>query len=605
MGGLPRGPGPGNASLAVDPHFGFVLKDLRPAFSSGFLLTCFFAIRVNMYGLESDFRLMAAILQVPRSATPNRRSRVRQKVHVPAYANILGASSKDLLDLYEVLDLSERGAALQCSLPLTVDQTVELTLSLAEASEQISATARVAWVDAIGRVGLAFSRLEQSAVRQLQEWLFLNALAAVAYAESPAQPAQDPQNFVPRQNYTDLLNAAAAIQREVEALGTDLEAVLSLIASRSRSLLRASGAAIALAGKDAGTMICRASAGESAPPVGAGLQVGSGFSGECVRTGKLLRCEDTETDERVDRQSCRALGVRSIMAAPVRLEEKVIALLEVFSANPVAFRESDGDVLQRFAEMILAAISRTARAYDVSSPPPPKPYSPSPGSVLFAHMPEETAEIEEVSEHADNVGGIRLPRSHLFLLIATAATIAMVLGFVSASSIQPWIQGKLQSHERGGQTVLASSRPPLDPSNSSTAKLSADSANLPQLRELAGHDDPAAENALGLLYAQGDLKQGVKLDEKEAARWFIKAAEHGNVSAQSKLGSLYLSGRGVPQDSNQAYFWTVLARASGDSASKVLAPFIATRLTQQQRADVEQQAEQWLQQHESSTKASR
>ena len=561
-----------------------------------------------MYALESDFRLMAAILQVPRSATPNRRSRVRQKVHVPAYANILGASSNELLDLYEVLDLSERGAALQCSLPLAVDQIVELTLNLAEASGQISASARVAWVDSIGRVGLAFSRLEESAVRQLQEWLFLNAIAAAAYAEAPAQPTRDPQDFAPRQNYTDLLSAAAAVQREVETLGTDLEAVLSLIASRARSLLRASGAAIALAGKDVGTMICRASAGESAPPVGAGLQVGSGFSGECVRTGKLLRCADTETDERVNHESCRALGVRSIMAAPVRMEEKVIGLLEVFSADPGAFRESDGDVLQRFAEMILAAISRTARPDDPSqsSPVPPKPYSPSPGSVLFAHMPDETAETEDVSEHPDNLGGIRLPRTHLFLLIATAATIAMVLGFISASSIQPWIQEKLQSRERGGeQTVLASSNPPLDPSSSSGTKLSADSANLPRLRELAGRNDPAAENALGLLYAQGDEKQAVKQDEKEAARWFTRAAEHGNVSAQSKLGSLYLSGRGVPQDPHQAYFWTELARASGDGASKVLAPFIAARLTSAQRAAIEQQVEQWRQQHESSTKASR
>ena len=68
------------------------------------------------------------------------------------------------------------------------------------------------------------------------------------------------------------------------------------------------------------------------------LQVGSGFSGECVRTGKLLRSNDTEADERVDRQSCRALGIRSIIAAPVILGEKVIGLLEVFSAQPNAFR---------------------------------------------------------------------------------------------------------------------------------------------------------------------------------------------------------------------------------------------------------------------------
>jgi hypothetical protein len=61
----------------------------------------------------------------------------------------------------------------------------------------------------------------------------------------------------------------------------------------------------------------------------------------------------------------------------------------------------------------------------------------------------------------------------------------------------------------------------------------------------------------------------------------------------------------VPQDSNQAYFWTVLARASGDSSSKVLAPFIATHLTLAERSAIEQQADQWVQQHESNTKAAR
>jgi GAF domain-containing protein len=150
----------------------------------------------------------------------------------------------------------------------------------------------------------------------------------------------------PRQNYTDILSAASAVQREAESLGSDLEAVLSLIVSRSQSLLRTSGAAIALDGDkndgkvspaDIPSMICRASAGPGAPPVGATLHVGSGFSGECVRTGKLSRCNDTETDERVDRQSCRALGIRSILAVPVRVREKVIGLLEVFSPHPGAF----------------------------------------------------------------------------------------------------------------------------------------------------------------------------------------------------------------------------------------------------------------------------
>jgi putative methionine-R-sulfoxide reductase with GAF domain len=526
---------------------------------------------------------------------------VRQKVHVPAYASVGHALPGELQDLHEILDMSECGVALQCSLPLAIDQSVELSLDLAEATGQIFTTARVAWLDSAGRVGLGFSPLAQSAVRRLREWLFLNALAATANAESLGSALDDGESFVLRQNYTDILTAASAVQREAESLGSDLKAALALIAFRARSLLRASGAAIALEGQDAGTMICRASAGDGAPPSGMSLQVGSGFSGECVRTGKLLRCNDTESDERVDRQSCRALGIRSMLAAPVIMGEKVIGLLEVFSAQPNAFRDNDSAVLQRFAETILAAVTRAVRVHDPSAAPAvtAKPFSPSPGSVLFAYPPDEKAEVEDASRPQDNVGGIRLPRAHLFLLIAAAATIALALGFILA----PWIQEKLQARARSGeQTVLASSKPPV---KSSSSVVSADSASFVQLRELALRNDPAAENALGLLYAQGDEKQAVRQDETEAARWFLKAAEQGNVPAQSKLGSLYLSGRGVPQDSNQAYFWTVLARASGDDASKVLAPFIAARLTRAQRTAIEQQADQWLQRHESSTKAAR
>jgi len=68
---------------------------------------------------------------------------------------------------------------------------------------------------------------------------------------------------------------------------------------------QANGSAIAIA--DSVEMVCRASAGD-APPVGAKLNIGSGFSGYCARTGFLQRCDDAETDPRVDREGCRSLG---------------------------------------------------------------------------------------------------------------------------------------------------------------------------------------------------------------------------------------------------------------------------------------------------------
>jgi putative methionine-R-sulfoxide reductase with GAF domain len=418
-------------------------------------------------------------------------------------------------------------------------------------------------------------------------------MAGAANAASSEPVVEHP---VLRPNYTDTLTAASAVQREAESLGADLEAVLTLIASRSRSLLQASGAAIALAGRDPGVMICRASAGQAAPPVGAALQVGSGFSGECVRTGTISRCDDTEIDRRVDQQSCRALGIRSLLAAPLRMGEKVIGLLEVFSAQPGAFGENDSALLQRFAESILAAVSRAARAHDPSPPPPPasKPFVAPPGSVLFAHDPEENAEKKNLSGDEDKVGGIRLPRVHLYLLICAAATIALALGFILA----PWIQEKLQARDQSAEhTVLASSQPPQISTIPAVPVI--ETATLAQLQEIADKGDSAAENALGLRYASGD---GVRQDDTEAARWFTKAAEDGNVKAQAALATRYWAGRGVPPSLTQAYFWTVLARAAGDKNSKTFAEFLASHMTRAQAAAIEQQANTWYQQHESQSK---
>jgi len=546
---------------------------------------------------------MSAIAQASRPTSLNRRRRVRQKVHAPAYATFMDDSQRgDLLDLNEILDISEVGLAVQCASPMKVDQQVEVCLDLAEASGQISTTARVVWTDSTGRAGLALTALPNSALHRLREWLFLNAMAGAANAAALPQPQSATEAHAPLPpTYTDTLSAASAVQREAESLGSDLEAVLSLVATRSQSLLRASGAAIALSesGKDANVMICRASAGLSAPPVGAALLAGSGFSGECVRTGKMSLCDDTEIDERVDRQTCHALGIRSILAAPLRSDEKVIGLLEVFFAQPDAFNEIAMAILQRFADTIVAAINRSGKTPGPSVPSsaPSKPFTPSPGSVLFGHAPEESAETKALAadkndknkdKDEDKVGGIRLPRIHLYLLVGAFAIVAAALGFILA----PWIHERIQAPDRSAEhTVLASSQPPHAVSAPGP---SVETATLAQLHRLAAAGDSAAQNALGLRYASGD---GVRQDDAEAARWFIKAAENGSVKAQVALGTRYWAGRGVPASLTQAYFWTVLARASGDKNSKTFAEFLAAHMTRSQAAAIEQQANIWYQEH--------
>jgi putative methionine-R-sulfoxide reductase with GAF domain len=547
---------------------------------------------------------------VPRPPVPNRRRRVRHKIQTPAYASFTGDSQVAALDLYEIVDISEEGLAIQCPTPLPANSRLNLCLDLAECPDPIYTSGRVIWSNESGRVGLRFSDLPPGSLFRLREWLFLNAMASISNADESVLAGLLAQNVPPRPNYTDTLAAVTAVQREAEAFGSDLSGALQVIATRAQSLVRATGAAIALATADHDVMECRASAGSDAPPVGARLQVGSGFSGECVQTGRLLRCDDTELDSRVDRESCRALGIRSILAVPIRMGDRSIGILEAFSPQPNAFSETDSRILQRLAETVLAAVNRVSRSEkppELAAEERANRFAATPGSVLFASAsPEESKSEKEYDEKTS--GGISLPRSHLVLLFCCAAMIFVVLGYLLA----PMIQARLEKEGTGQlQTVLASSQPPKSeaaPAEASPASL--ENASVDQLRQLAAKGSPAAENALGLRYFQGDFKSSIPHDEREAAHWFISAAEHGSVAAQSKLGFLYWTGRGVPTDLNKAYLWTIIASGhTGDTIddpsvvlSEGLTQALRKLLTRDQASVIERQAQQWLQHHGDSTK---
>jgi GAF domain/PilZ domain/Sel1 repeat len=553
---------------------------------------------------------MAATNSVLRPISPHRRRRVRHKIQTPAYVSFTAESQGAMLDLHEIVDISEDGVALQCHSRLEVEKSLNLCLDLADCAEYIYTTGQVIWSNAAGRSGLHFSELSPESISRLREWLFVNVMAGVANGEAiiaarsetkikeEAKENASPEAVRPRPNYSDTLAAVTAVQRQVESLGSDLDAALKLIAERAQTLVRASGAAIALpdavAGADPDFLVCRASAGVDAPPVGARLQVGSGFSGECVKTGTLLRCDDAEADTRVDRESCRALGIRSMLAAPVRAAEKSIGILEVFSGQAHTFSDTDGQVLQRLAEAVLASVNRAARSEDLAPlSAAPDHFASSPGSLLFPSAPEPEKKMESSDEKMS--GGISLPRSHLILLVCVAAAIAMVLGY----NLAPLIQTKLEEHgQMPIQTVLASSPSPKShPAEPPPPAPVFDTGSFERLRQMAQNGDPVAENSLGLRYFQGDETNGVKRDEKQAFRWFSRAAEHGSLAAQAKLGFLYWGGRGVSKDVNQAYFWTVIARTRGDEQNKDLAAVLASGMTREQAAAIEQRADLWLQQH--------
>lgn len=52
-------------------------------------------------------------------------------------------------------------------------------------------------------------------------------------------------------------------------------------------------------------------------------------------------------------------------------------------------------------------------------------------------------------------------------------------------------------------------------------------------------------------------------DDRQAAAWYRKAAEQGQVFAQFNLGMMYFNGQGVAKDYSQAVAWSRLAAEQG------------------------------------------
>jgi GAF domain-containing protein len=136
----------------------------------------------------------------------------------------------------------------------------------------------------------------------------------------------------------------------------DLEPAISVIAERAQTLTGATGAAIALRKGD--EIVCRARSGRTAPDLGVRLQSDSGVSADCVRTGEVVLCHDAENNPRADLAACQRLGVRSILAAPLRHFRKTLGVFEVFSGTPYAFAARDVATMQLLSSVMVAALSR-------------------------------------------------------------------------------------------------------------------------------------------------------------------------------------------------------------------------------------------------------
>jgi TonB family protein len=205
-------------------------------------------------------------------------------------------------------------------------------------------------------------------------------------------------------------------------------------------LTNAHGGAIALAEDDA--LVCRATTGGTAPDLGSRVNCDSGISGECVRSGKTLYCEDAETDGRVDAAACRFLGVRSIVVLPLLLQGDVVGVFEVFCSRPGAFNDRQIRILESLVGSIVEAATDLVSAR-------PRIVAP----LHFRTLPMEPArQAEPAPEQA-----VMNRRLVLWVLLAAAVVFLLLVGYLwkRKQSVQPTI-----SITSDAMTPAASPAPP-------------------------------------------------------------------------------------------------------------------------------------------------
>lgn len=169
---------------------------------------------------------------------------------------------------------------------------------------------------------------------------------------------------------------------------------LAVVAQRAQAFTNASGVAIALSEGNAAEIVCRARSGASAPDVGATLRVEGTFTGLCIQSGKELRCDDCETDTRVDTAAIRALGIRSMVVTPIREDSRVVGVLAAFAPTPHAFTITHVAVLKTMADQISALLQKERRAREEgprAEDPRPAPPVITAKPVIAAPAPAQAA----------------------------------------------------------------------------------------------------------------------------------------------------------------------------------------------------------------------
>jgi putative methionine-R-sulfoxide reductase with GAF domain len=392
--------------------------------------------------------------------------------------------------------------------------------------------------------------------------------------------------------------------------------VLSALAQVVMTSVGADGLALAYALD--GTFVCRASCGTNAPPVGTRVNLNSGIAAQCIREGTTVICGDTESDQRVNQEVCRSLGVRSIVAVPLRYRGEIVGLAQAFFAQANGFSSAGIAELESSSELFISCLPNTSRGEAVAAQlaePQVVDVPESSGAVSssvsawaeeidrlleqrgFKPPSTDPAEVPQVDDSSPAI--FTELRQPLWWKKPTTLAIG-----VAVLCVLLWVG--LRAAISGAADPATTSAEVQQPQSDQTPPTS-----VAELLKQAQAGDREAQLALAQRYQAGN---GVSRNLRKAYAWYIISGEAGSDAARQQsrslttkftdsqiaairfeVGEMYAQGIGAARrDHVAAYKWFVLAEAAGDKRAPAELKKLAASMRQSEVQEARSRASDWL-----------
>ena len=347
--------------------------------------------------------------------------------------------------------------------------------------------------------------------------------------------------------------------------------------------------AVALAENDSAEIKCVASSGPAAPPIGTRASSKDGICAACVRQNRLQLSNDTAVDPMLSGELCARLGIRSILAVPLRRDSRCIGFVVAFS-----------DVRHRFDPLLIerfrSEAARVEQHLKKESAATPNLSS----RVISENLEFRVTAHVPIAAHARSLS--------IAALTCCALMIALVVPRAARSKTSVVRHRSAETVEQSLHVTQAEAANFRDSTNIKNSELR-------DLRQRADAGDVSAQMSLAARYEGGD---GLERDSLKACVWYIIAGANGNLAAKDRavhlshrlpqfqiaeirfnIGKMYMQGIGVEPDLVTSYSWFALAHAAGDVRAHDEQERLETAMSREQVSAGLRHASDWLLAHRS------